>query len=170
MSRTAPEILILQRGALRSISLRTMASNVPQAPATEEAQGSQEASVDCVAFFLTDWWNNAHLSLAFVPGGSIQQSSTQLWKCLHRAIEQKKIPSGACAPLCHADFILACRPKFLFLIWSMIQSVIRPMIWSGPIQILSTPLSRATFSVFKIAYLWRCWPRLSQLHISYLDK
>ena len=37
-SRIAPRTLTLQCGALRSISLGTMASDVPHAPATEEAQ------------------------------------------------------------------------------------------------------------------------------------
>ena len=50
----APVTLTLQCGALSSISLRTMASKVPHAPATEETQGSQEATMDCVAFYLTD--------------------------------------------------------------------------------------------------------------------
>ena len=38
VSRIALETLTLQCGALRSVSLRTMASNVPHAPATEESQ------------------------------------------------------------------------------------------------------------------------------------
>ena len=42
VSRIALETLTLQCGALRSVSLRTMASNVPHAPATEESQESEE--------------------------------------------------------------------------------------------------------------------------------
>ena len=32
------------------------------------------------------------------------------------AKKKKKTPSGACTPLCHADFILACHAKFLISI------------------------------------------------------
>ena len=71
---------------------------------------------------------------------------------------EKKTPEGACALLCHADFILACPAKFLIYLtwsdpWSVIRTVTRSLIWSvirsgpirsdpvrsGPIQILSTP-------------------------------
>ena len=48
-----PKTLTLHCGPLRSksIGLRTMSSNVPNVPATEEGQGPQDAIVDCVAFF-----------------------------------------------------------------------------------------------------------------------
>ena len=49
-SRITPETSTLQCGTLTSISLRTMASNLPHVPATEEAQGPHKAIVDCVAF------------------------------------------------------------------------------------------------------------------------
>ena len=42
-----------------------MSSNVPHVPATEEAQGPQEATVDCVTFFLTDWWNDTYLYIIY---------------------------------------------------------------------------------------------------------
>ena len=44
---------------------------------------------------------------------------------------KKKTPKGAYALFCHADFILACRTKFLilfFMIRSVIQSVIQSVI------------------------------------------
>ena len=47
---------------------------------------------------------------------------------------QKKTSSGACAPLCHADFILVCRAKFLILfntIRSMISDPIRDPIFDS---------------------------------------
>lgn len=47
-----PETLTLQFGALRSISLQPMASNIPHSPAVEETQEPPEAIVGCVEFFL----------------------------------------------------------------------------------------------------------------------
>lgn len=47
-----PETLTLQFGALRSISLQPMASNIPHSPAVEETQEPLEAIVGCVEFFL----------------------------------------------------------------------------------------------------------------------
>ena len=44
-------------------------------------------------------------------------------------VQKKKTPSGACTPLCHTDFILGSHAKFLISV-DMIQSIIRPMIWS----------------------------------------
>ena len=65
----------------------------------------------------------------FVHGGTTQQYSTQPWKLLHGVfLGKKKTPSGACAPLCHADFISACRAKFLT--WSDPWS--DP--WSNPVR------------------------------------
>ena len=111
-----------------------MASNVPQAQATEEAQGSQEASVDCVAFFSTDWWNNAHLSLAFVHGGSTQHSSTQLWKCLHRAIEQKKNSQLGLRSLMSRRLYFSLSPKISISnqIHDPIRDPANDLIWSDP--------------------------------------
>ena len=40
-----------------------MSSNVPHVPATEEAQGPQEATVDCVTFFLTNCMTKWYISL-----------------------------------------------------------------------------------------------------------
>lgn len=47
-----PETLALQFGALRSISLQPMASNIPDSPAAEETREPPEAIVGCVEFFL----------------------------------------------------------------------------------------------------------------------
>ena len=80
--------------------------------------------------FLIDWWNDTHLSLASVHGGTTQHSSTQPWKWLHGVLERKKkkkTPSGACAPLGHADLSLDCRAKFLSSIHT-----IRSDPWSDP--------------------------------------
>ena len=88
--------------------------------------------------------NDTYLSLAFVHGGTTQHSSTQPWKTATTwgFWAKKNSPSGACAPLCHGNFILACRTKFLILC-DMIRSMSRSMIWSviwsviqsGPIQV-----------------------------------
>ena len=88
--------------------------------------------------------NDTYLSLAFVHGGTTQHSSTQPWKTVTTwgFWAKKNSPSGACAPLCHGNFILACRTKFLILC-DMIRSMSRSMIWSviwsvirsGPIQV-----------------------------------
>ena len=53
--------------------------------------------------------------------------------------KNKETPSGFCASLCHADFILNCDAKSIIAInmtWSVIRSVTRSVIrsdpWSGP--------------------------------------
>ena len=86
---------------------------------------------------------------------------------------KKKNLSGACTPLCHTDFILACHAKFLISIneiWSMIQSVVQfevqSMIQSGQIQVFSTLLNGETpnpqypvciFSILFSIHFPRCW-------------
>ena len=71
-----------------------------------------------------------HFSLAFVHGGTTQHSLTLLDTAVKDSDymgfwgKKKKTPSGACATLCHANFILACRTKFLIL-FDMIRSMIR---------------------------------------------
>ena len=75
--------------------------------------------------------NDTYLSLAFVHGGTTQHSSTQPWKTVTTwgFWAKKNSPSGACAPLCHGNFILACRKKFIILC-DMVRSMSRSMIWS----------------------------------------
>ena len=86
---------------------------------------------------------------------------------------KKKNLSGACTPLCHTDFILACHAKFLISIneiWSMIQSVVQfvvqSVIQSGQIQVFSTLLNGETpnpqypvciFSILFSIHFPRCW-------------
>ena len=87
--------------------------------------------------------------------------------------EKKKKTSGACTPLCHTDFILACHAKFLISIneiWSMIQSVVQfvvqSVIQSDQIQVFSTLLNGETpnpqypvcmFSILFSIHFPRCW-------------
>ena len=87
--------------------------------------------------------------------------------------KKKKNLSGACTPLCHTDFILACHAKFLISIneiWSMIQSVVQfevqSMIQSGQIQVFSILLNGETpnpqypvciFSILFSIHFPRCW-------------
>ena len=87
--------------------------------------------------------------------------------------KKKKNLSGACTPLCHTDFILACHAKFLISIneiWSMIQSVVQfvvqSVIQSGQIQVFSTLLNGETpnpqypvciFSILFSTHFPRCW-------------
>ena len=63
---------------------------------------------------------DTYLSVAFVHGSTTQHSS------LYTAVKvttwgfgtkkKKKPPIGVCTPLCHADFILTCRAKYLISI------------------------------------------------------
>ena len=96
--------------------------------------------LDCVAFFLTDWWNDTYLELAFIHGGTTLHSLTQPWKWLHGVLGQKKTPRGAHPLLCH--FVLACYTKILFyMVRSMILdpwfnpwSGARSDPWSDPVR------------------------------------
>ena len=132
-SRIAPETLTLQCGALRSISLRTMAYDVPHAPATEEAQGPLEATLSCFSELTSDMISTPHLPSSMVALYNIPRHSREsdYMEFLGKNSKKKKTPSGACAPLCDADFILACRAKFLIL-FNMIRSMI-----SDPIPVRS---------------------------------
>ena len=81
---------------------------------------------------------DTYLSPAFVHGSTTQHSS------LNTAVKvttwgfgaKKKPPSAVCAPLCHADFILALHAKFRVSI-NLIRSVLCDPI-RDPIQVFST--------------------------------
>ena len=47
-----------------------------------------------INMIITDWWNDSYLLLAFVHGGTTQNSLTQLWKWLHGVLEQKNFQWG----------------------------------------------------------------------------
>ena len=72
---------------------------MPQAPGTEEAQGSQEASVDCVT---DEIMRNSRLPLSMVALHNTPRHSRES-DYMGLLSPKKKIPRGVCAPLWHAD-------------------------------------------------------------------
>ena len=78
------------------------------------------------------------LSLAFFHGSTTQHSSlnTAVKVTTWGFATKKKPPSAVCAPLCHADFILALHAKFRVSI-NLIRFVLCDPI-RDPIQVFST--------------------------------
>ena len=81
---------------------------------------------------------DTYLPLAFVHGSTTQHSSlnTAVKVTTWGFAAKKKPPSAVCAPLCHADFILALHAKFRVSI-NLIRFVLCDPI-RDPIQVFST--------------------------------